>query len=203
MNASKSGNEHKVSEHLALLIDNHQEQKYLTFKELITALGEQAYGIVMILFALPSALPVSFIPGVSLVFGLPIVIIALHLILGRKTLWLPETLAARQISVATLSTIINKTQSTLQWIERYIKPRAAWFLTPLFDRLHGLILLLLSLLLLLPIPFSNMILSGLIILLGLGLAQRDGYVIIIAYLGSFLYFALMILMGNQLYKLIF
>lgn len=183
-------NSHKitsVSGILKNLIKTHRDDQYLTYHELIKSMGERAYGVIAILFALPSALPVSVIPGISFVFGLPIFFIAIHMILAKKSLWLPKALAERQVAVAKLATIIEKTIPYLLYVERRLKPRWLFFSSPFMVRLHGVILLELSVLLLLPIPFSNFIFSSLIILFGLGIAEKDGAFLALAYLGSFLY----------------
>jgi hypothetical protein len=176
-----------VSGILKRLIKTHQGDSTLTYNELVKSIGERAYGFVAILFALPSALPVSAIPGISFVFGLPIVFIAIHIILARPTLWLPGFLANRQVSVAKLAQVINKTIPYLLYTERLLKARWSFFSTPLMERMHGVVLLSLSLLLLLPIPFSNFFFSTLIILFGFGLSEKDGVVLALAYFGSFLY----------------
>ena len=51
--------------------------------EAIEALGDRAYGLAMLMLALPMAVPISSIPGISTVFGIPLILIAAQLMLGR------------------------------------------------------------------------------------------------------------------------
>ncbi|KTD61250.1 exopolysaccharide biosynthesis protein [Legionella spiritensis] len=166
---------------------NPPSDTHLTYRQLVNLFGEQALGLMTILFALPTALPLSVIPGVSFIFALPVLFISLHLILGKQALWLPKFLARRTIATPKLLLVIHKTLPYLIYAERYLKPRWWFFSQPVMERLHGVILLFLALLLLLPIPLSNFIFSVLIILFGLGIAEKDGVFLVLAYLGFFLY----------------
>jgi hypothetical protein len=167
---------------------NSKGEPLLTYGSLVNRLGEQGFGIIAIVFALPSALPVSVIPGFSFVFGLPIVFIAIQLIIARQALWLPKTLYDKPVDRERLVRVIKKTRPVLLSIEHLLKPRWAFFSSPVMERMHGIILLALSLLLLLPIPFSNFIFASIIICFGFGIAEKDGVFLVIAYIASFLYF---------------
>lgn len=183
----QSSRKRSISHLLKKIALEHEKESRLQFGELVRELGDQAFGLIMILFALPSALPVSVIPGISFIFGLPILFIAIHLLIGRRSLWLPKQLADRSIERGTLLDVVTKTRPYLMYVERLLKPRLTFFSTPLMERVHGVVLLLLSVLLLLPIPFSNFIFAGLIILFGLGIAERDGLFLVSAYAGTIVY----------------
>ncbi|KTD45903.1 proton transporter [Legionella rubrilucens] len=176
-----------ISHLLKNIAMKHDKESRLRFGDLVRELGDQAFGLIMILFALPSALPVSAIPGISFLFGLPILFIAIHLLIGRRSLWLPRQLADRSIQRGTLLDVVTKTRPYLMYVERLLKPRLTFFSTPVMERMHGVVLLLLSILLLLPIPFSNFIFAMLIILFGLGIAEQDGLFLVLAYTGTLLY----------------
>ncbi len=175
----------------------------LTYGDLVQILGGQGLGIIAILFSLPSALPISAIPGISFVFGLPIVFIAIHLILGKHKLWLPAKLAKRTITREKLQQTIKKTLPILKRVEFFLKPRLDFFSTPIMYRCHGIVLLMLSLLLLLPIPFSNFIFASLIIFFGFGIAEKDGVFLALAYVGSLLYLSILIWISHEIIKSFF
>lgn len=179
--------QNSVSSVLWHVLKTHQHSETLTYGELINALGEQAFGLITILFALPSALPISVIPGFSFIFGLPIVFIAVHLIIGRRSLWLPKKLANYRVNLKKLDAVAKKTLPTIMVIERYLKPRLLFLSSSIMERVLGVVLLILSLLLLLPIPFSNFFFASLIICFGLGLVEKDGLLMLIGYIGSFIY----------------
>ncbi|KTD18735.1 ABC transporter permease [Legionella lansingensis] len=168
-------------------VETHQGDATISFGELVKTFGDRAFGLIIILFALPSALPISAIPGFSFITGLPIVFIAIHIIIARRALWLPKSLANRRFEFAKFAKVVEQTVPYLRSIEKLLKPRWLFFTHPAMERLHGLVMLSLSLLLLLPIPFSNFIFASLIILFGLGLAEKDGVILFLAYVGAGLY----------------
>ena len=175
----------RISHILMQVLKEEKEPETITYRDLVVRLGDQAFGLIIILFALPSALPLSIIPGFSFIFGLPIMIVACHLIIGKQELWLPQYLAKKEINSTRLRHIIEKAVPYLIKIEHLLKPRGVFLASKGMERLHGLLLLMLSILLALPIPLSNFFVAALIILLGLGLAEKDGVMIILAYLGTF------------------
>ncbi len=176
-----------MSRALKRLAESAVKEKKMTYGSIVKELGEQGLGLIIVLFALPSALPISAVPGFSFIFGLPIVFVALHIIIGKHRMWLPKFLSEKEVNTEKLVKIINKTLPYLKYIEKLLKPRLCFMTSPIMVRVHGIVLLLLSLLLLLPIPMSNFIFAGLIILFGLGLTGEDGLCLLVAYLGAILY----------------
>lgn len=185
-----------ITNRLQKLIKEVKNSEIITYGRLIELLGEQGIGIIIILFALPSALPISIIPGISFLFGLPIMFVAIQLILANKTLWLPQYLTKQTITTSKLITIITKTLPYLSWLERLTKPR--WQSLFFFQRIHGLLLLVLSVFLSLPIPFSNFIFSGIIICFGISIAVKDGILMSITYLCTFIYLFILFSLTSHL-----
>lgn len=173
---------------ILLRIQLEEKKESITYAELFARLGDHAFGLIIILFALPSVLPLSIIPGFSFFFSLPIIMIALYLIIGKQTLWIPQFLAVKEINLSQLDKVIQKTVPYLIKIERILKPRWLFLTTRGMERLHGVLLLLLGILLTLPIPMSNFFLATLIILIGMGLTEKDGVMIALAYCGAFAVF---------------
>lgn len=182
-----NANNKRSSEILLTLLHDDQGDNNLTFYRILQYLGDRAFGLSILFFALPSALPISAIPGIALFFSIPIFVLALQMILMRKTLYLPKRIAEITISHNTLFKIVNASVPYLQKIERFLRPRISWVTSSLMDVIHGFMLLGLSILLMLPIPMSNYILAGLIIVFCLGLIEKDGVFIIAGYVGTTLY----------------
>ncbi|WP_115704972.1 exopolysaccharide biosynthesis protein [Legionella sainthelensi] len=171
-----------------LTLVNHDDLKgELTFQRILQALGERAFGIVLLFFALPSALPFSTIPGVSVIFSVPILLFACQMVFARKTLWLPKTIAEHTIHQKSISKIIHATVPYLIKIEYFLKPRWSFMTCRFMEIINGTIIFCLAILLMLPIPFSNFIFAALLITFSLGLIEKDGLFIILAYVGVFFY----------------
>jgi len=183
-------NNSRSSETLLQLAHNKKLSGDLTYQRILETLGERAFGIVILFFALPSALPLSAVPGVSFLFSVPIAIFATQMIILRNTLWLPKILAQRTIHRDTMVKFIHKSVPYLVKAEYFLKPRWAFATSRFMESILGVIILFLSLLLMLPIPFSNFFLSLLLIIFSLGLIEKDGLMIMIGYVGTVLYVGL-------------
>ncbi len=181
----------------------HGEQ--ITLRSLLAVVGEQGLLLFCIVLTLPFLIPVS-IPGVSTLFGLVIILLGISLVLNRLP-WIPARLMDRSISNAHLVPTLEKGVQLLQRVERWMRPRLTRMTTgTLMNRINGLAITAGGVLLLFPlsfIPFSNTLPAVAILLLALGMLQRDGYFIVggyIALLATVVYFAglaLLVYMGGQ------
>lgn len=159
----------------------------VTFRRILQKLGQRSFGIALLFCSLPSVLPVAAIPGVAFFFGVPIILFALQMVIGRKMLWLPKSIADHAISHKKVSKFIFTATPYLVKIEKFLKPRLALMTSHIMEVINGLTIFFLALLLMLPIPFSNFIFSSLIILFSLGIIAKDGLFILIGYVATSLY----------------
>jgi hypothetical protein len=151
----------------------------MSVSELCQHLRDKGPPTFLILFCLPAMIP---IPGPSALFGLLLCLIGLRMAMGKE-LWLPAWCLRLKISRTMLLSMTSK----IEWLEglskRFVKQRLTFLAssTSLW-RLHGLLVIVLGLLLPLPIPMTNVILAFPILFLSLGLLEKDGLLILIAYL---------------------
>lgn len=170
------------------------DKEYFTYNELVALLGDRAFGIVMLFFALPSALPFSSIPGVSFVFSIPIVLCTIQIILARTRFWLPQMIGKKRVMRKTINKVITTALPYLKKLEHWLKPRYLFMTSRFMEVINGLLILILAICLMLPIPFSNFIFSGLIIVVSLGIIERDGLFIALGYILTAIYFHFMYLL---------
>lgn len=140
--------------------------------DLVSGLRDRSFAPLMVLFAVPNVF--LYLPGSSVITGLPLMIVALQLIVGRPSVWLPRALGDRSVDRASFSRIVQYSMPWVERIERLARPRFWPGATASVDRLIGIASLILSLLLFLPIPFANGVPALAIIALGLALSERDG-----------------------------
>jgi hypothetical protein len=148
----------------------------ISLRELLEMIGEQGLLLFCIILTLPFMLPVS-IPGVSTVFGLVIILIGIGITMNRIP-WLPERLMNRTIDDKQLLPVLDKGVELFGKVESFLKPRlTALSEGSLMNTVNGLVLTFAGILLLFPlslIPFSNTLPALAILLLSVGIAQRDG-----------------------------
>jgi hypothetical protein len=144
----------------------------VSIREIMEALGDRSFGALFILIAAPNLVPLP--PGSSFIFSAPLIVLALQLIFGRQTPWLPKRVLDREVDRGIIRRVYEKLGSKLIKLERMLKPRYNLFGAFTADRFIGIVTLLAALILFLPIPLGNMPPAAAIVALGLGLIERDG-----------------------------
>jgi len=147
----------------------------MPLRGVLEALQGRAYELLMVLLVLPFAVPVS-VPGMSTPFGLVIACIAAQLAVARLP-WLPRRLLDAKIPAGFMGKVLAATRGVVRVLEKMLRARI-----PQLTRSRGavgfhLVAVVVAALLLalpLPIPFTNMIPAWAILLIALGLMERDG-----------------------------
>ena len=151
--------------------------------ELVNAFGERGIGALMLFLGLISAV-IGAIPGSTTLIGAPILILALQLVIRRDQLWMPRWILKRSIDRESYRAGITRVLKPLRRIERLSRPRLSIMTSDAGEVLIGLACIGLVVILMLPIIFANLVPSLVIAGFGFGLMQRDGVVIILAWIGT-------------------
>lgn len=174
----------------------------ITLRRLFDLIGEQGLLFLCALLTIPFLLPVS-IPGLSSVFGPAIILIAAGITANRMP-WLPRRLARKELDAEKLKGSLQRGLGLVARIERFIRPRLkALTASGLPARINGIALIFAALLLMAPfgfVPFSNTLPAYAILLMSIGMSQRDGLVVIAGYLlilASLIYFGALIWLATQ------
>ena len=113
-------------------------------------------------------------PGFSTIFGMPLVLIASQILIGRSRPWLPRWLRERSLDGRTFSRIASGLERFLRRMELLARPRYWPMPRVVAERCVGLAVLLMAFVLVFPIPFGNWTPAVAAILVSLGLCKRDG-----------------------------
>jgi len=154
----------------------------ITYGQLMHRFGARSHEMLLVFFTFPLCLPVP-IPGVTTSIGIIATLVAGLLAFGREP-WLPRRLADRAISEQALKQISSKLLAALRRIERYIHPRWLGLTAPGWrTRVHAYYLVALGLVVMLPVPLplANMVAALPMLLVSLGLLERDGRCIVAGY----------------------
>jgi len=156
----------------------------VSFGQMLDALGERGFGLLLMLFAVPNLLPFPGVPGVSFVTGMAILVISVQLILAKDEPAFPDWVSQKSFSRAQLSKFIVKTTPLLRWLEKPIRPRLAPVVVGVGERMIGVVGVIHALTLALPIPMGNLPQAVALILLALALIELDGWMAILGYIAS-------------------
>ena len=148
-------------------------------------LGTRSIGAWLLILALPMVLPVPA-PGISVLFGVPLMMISAQLALGRRRVWLPAFILRQSMARADYVALVARMQPAVERFERIVRPRALWLANDWAKIPIGLICLVLAMIITLPIPLGHVAPGSAICLLALGLMERDGVVIGIGFFAAVL-----------------
>jgi hypothetical protein len=165
----------RTSQILASLASQPGER--LTVRDIMAVLQERAFAVLVVLLGLPNCLPMP--PPIPLVCGLLLAFVAVQIIFGRQMPWLPRALLNRSVARTDVEKAVGRAMPAFRRLERFSRPRMTFLDTPVTLRLMGIVILIMALGLLFAPPFVGQIPLGLAVcLVGLGLVERDGLVIL-------------------------
>ena len=143
----------RTSQMLRDFLSSHTEPR-ISLGALRDALDDRGFGVLLFIFALPNLVPVN-IPLLSAVLGLPLVLLAAQLSYGRHKPWFPDWLTSQSFPREGFVAVVNRALPFLERVERLLRPRLTVLLSWTGERLVGVAILILAIILTLPIPFAN------------------------------------------------
>jgi hypothetical protein len=141
--------------------------------DIVDVLGERVYGILLLIFAIPNAIP-NPVPGVTAVLGLPLVLISAQMLLGRPRPWLPMVIGNRSIATEDFRRFIRQADPWLKRMERMLTQRFTVVFSPAGERILAVVVLVMAVVLTLPIPLANLLPAVAICFIALALIEFDG-----------------------------
>ena len=156
----------------------YSDGERVTFGEILASLRQRAFGFAMLIFSLPSVLPMP--PGIPTVCGAALAIIALNLIAVRRKLWLPKAITGKSVARSDLRRVVDRVLPMLERLERFCRPRLQIFTEPLARVIVGVVVLVLGVIMILPIPFiGNIPPAVAAAVIAVGVTERDGVVVLV------------------------
>ena len=185
---------------LALRIKERADK--ISLGEIVDELGHAGIGMVLLLLSLPALVP---IPGpVGFVFGLFVALVALQLMVGAKRIVLPDFVRRWRLPAAAVRAFAAKGEPILRAVETWLRPRRLLALTGRSARMAlGLPIMLMGLAVALPVPTGNVPPVASLIVLSLGLINRDGLAVIVGLVLAILavgWFAILFYFGAEMWS---
>ncbi|MGD0434167.1 MAG: exopolysaccharide biosynthesis protein [Acetobacteraceae bacterium] len=160
---------------------------HFTLGWMMGMLQRRSFGMVMLLFGLA-----AIAPGVSIVAGLLLLIPAVQMILGHSAPFFPRRIAAHPFPTRHLAAVVQRAVPVLRCLEKTVHPRWRSVLGA-SGRLVGAAVMILSVvLLLIPIPMSNIVPAMVIVLVSLAWLEEDGLLLVVALLIAVLVVAVVV-----------
>jgi hypothetical protein len=158
---------------------------HFTLDWLIDSLPERSFGIVMLLLAVLAMVPIG-----SVVPGLLLAILAAQMTVGRPGPAFPRRIATHPLPTRHLVRMGRQPILVLKSLERVIRPR--WPMPfGATKRVIGIVVFLLTCLILLaPVPLTNVPPAADIALISLAYIEEDGVLLAIALMGALILLAI-------------
>ena len=157
----------------------------VSLADIADVLGTRSIGAWLLILASPMVLPVPA-PGISVLFGVPLMIISAQLALGGRRAWLPAVILRQSMARKDYVALMVHVQPAVEHFERIVRPRALWLANDWAKIPIGLSCLVLAMIITLPIPLGHVAPGTAICLLALGFMERDGVVIGIGFVAAVL-----------------
>lgn len=166
----------------------------ITLGDLSDRMEERAYGLLLLILALPCCLP--FVYLLPQIVALPMLVLAGQMALGRPAPWLPASLRTRSFPLSSMRDVVRRAKRYLGWFEQLAHPRLLALTEPFGTRVVGALLLVPTASILVPLPMTNTV-PGIGVAIGsVGLIERDGLLVALGLLIGFTWVALLIFGGQ-------
>lgn len=162
-------------------LDRQVDGDTISLQDIVETFNSRGFGPVVALPGLIALLPTGAVPGVPSLCGIFIALIAIQLVMGRKSPWLPRRLRERGIEHDRWHRLIQRVRPWTQRIDRLLKPRLQWLTGRTAQRLLALLMVCLGLVMI-PLellPFAAALPALAIVVMALGLTAGDGLMMLI------------------------
>ncbi len=144
----------------------------LRLGELVDRTAERGFGLLLLVLGLPMLIPI-LPPGSSTIVGPIYAAFAVQMISGSRHPWLPQRLREHTLGQHVVATLLRRGVPLIRTAERLSRPRGLWLREGVVLRMAGAMVFLMGLLLLSPLPFLNTAPAVSVMLIGMGLLNRD------------------------------
>jgi hypothetical protein len=169
----------KFSQDVEALL-NLLAEKPLTLADILAETSERGFSLMMGLLVLPFLFPVP--PGLAGPFSSACLLLAVQMAVGRRSPWLPRRVARIRFPNRFALELLKNLRKISRILEKVAKPRLQQVAeSPHIWQLNGVCIAWLSILLFLPIPFTNPVPTIGILLFVVATLEADGLLMCVSY----------------------
>ncbi len=170
-------NMHSISD-IFEKIDSELTRDKISIADLLEAVHERGFGMLILILSIPMALPVPVPPGINILLASPLILLTAQQAIGRHTIWLPKWMLGKTIKRTKLSSMIKTIIPWSRRLEKLTKPRLEFITLGMFSRLIGILGMIMALAICIPLPLTNTVPSLGIALMSVGVIMRDGLAVL-------------------------
>ncbi|MCH9809499.1 MAG: exopolysaccharide biosynthesis protein [Alphaproteobacteria bacterium] len=167
-------------------LDEQLDEGQLSVDDVLDAFEDRSFGALYTVIGLIAAAPVvGAIPGMSIITGTLIFLIAIQHAAGRKHPWIPRVLRDRSIGADKLEKATEKVRPYARAVDRHVRPRLNWVISGVLQRRFAAVVICMLALTMIPlalVPWGVQPPATAILLFGVAMMGRDGVFATSAYL---------------------
>lgn len=172
-----------IHEVLDRIDDAAQDQRRVSVGQMLEAVGRRSFGTLLVLVGVVLVSPLSGIPGMPTSLGLLVALVAVQLLAGRRSFWMPGWILRRSISHRKLDKATSWLERPARVVDRWLRPRLPIFVSKAAERVTAVVTV--GFAVIMPImellPFSASAVGVALTAFGLGLTARDGLFSLVAF----------------------
>lgn len=162
---------------LSAVIAESLRDEVVTVGELADRVAQHGFGLLMIVLSLPALLPVLPL-GLPAIVGLLFVVVATQMLIGLERPWLPGGVRRYTLSARAKEVLRQRGIPILRRVEQFTRPRRLWVPDAISTRIVAVALFLLGVMMFSPLPFFHPLPALTVMILGFGLVNRDGFLLV-------------------------
>lgn len=178
---ANSTNHRSTSDVLLGVIREHPGER-MSIQNIMDGLAERSFGFLLLLFGIISA--IAIVPGLATITAIPLLLFSLQMVAGAKTPWLPRSIAQHQFAKTDLEATIKRGIPLMRWVEKLCRPRLLFLTGGFGERLLGLIVFVLAVVIALPGPGTNFLPGVATAFMAIAIINRDGLLVLIGWVAS-------------------
>lgn len=173
-----------LSELLDHFVHASQGQDKVAISDLLDSLSSRSHGPMLLFPGIIAISPIGMIPGMSIVTGTLIILIATQMMFFSRRPWIPSRIAGFEFSCESLKNGVDKTNPWVKWFEKIVKARFEFLASGImiYPIAIACVLLALSFYPLAFVPFGVLAPGFAVTMFALGLTARDGLLVILGFL---------------------
>lgn len=150
--------------------------KEVTVSDVMDEMNGRSLLLTILILIVPNLLPFVNALGITYITGILLLIFTTRMMIGSRTPWLPGWVKKLKTKRKNIRSMSEKAVPVFKTLEKFIKPRAQNLVSGKIRIFYAFLLFLMTIVLLLPIPFINVLPALIMTIITLGMIQRDGIV---------------------------
>jgi len=140
--------------------------------QLLVWFGRRSFGGLLVMLA-----ALGLLPGIAVIAGLFIIVVGLQMLAGFRSPLFPKFVRGRMVDVNLVRAIGGRCLTFIEGLEQFVKPRWLAMTVPPVPNLVGAVVMMLGAVIMMPLPFSNLLPAMALFILSIGQLERDGLMI--------------------------